>query len=87
MLIDCHRPSDKWRMDRLNKAVKTFCRIYGISKNQADLLIVSVRDHKGFLEVTWVGEVDPTPEQERAFGIAWEVCGEPSENVRHNVPI
>jgi hypothetical protein len=87
MLIDANRSGDEgWRIDRLKKARYCFCAIYGISEQQASLLIDAIYDHKGFLSVMWKRQQQPTPEQIRAWGLAWELCKEPKENVTHNDP-
>jgi hypothetical protein len=85
MIIEANRSeTEGWRISRLKRALEAFCRVYGISNEQADLLIERIHDHKGNLSVMWVGGQKPTPEQVRAWAIAWEICGEPCENIDHN---
>ena len=65
---------ESWRVDRLVKASKIFCTIVGINRNQLDLLVTRVIDHKGDLMVHWL-EI-PTERFMRAFEDAWKLCGE-----------
>jgi hypothetical protein len=83
MLISANRSeTEGWRINRLERAFDAFCRVYGISEEQAKLLIERIHDHKGNLSVHWVS--GPTPEQCRAWGIAWEIVGEPYDCIEHN---
>lgn len=85
MIIDANRSeTEEWRISRLQTALAWFCRVYGISREQADLLIERIYDHKGILSVWWVNRHNPTPEQIRAWTIAWGIEGEPEEYVTHN---
>lgn len=85
MIIDANRSeTEGWRISRLERALDAFCRVYGISNEQADLLIERIHDHKGNLSVMWMNGQKPTPEQIRAWNIAWEIAGEPGENIDHN---
>jgi hypothetical protein len=87
MLISANRSeTEGWRVDRLKKARYCFCAIYGISEQQASTLIDAIYDHKGILTVMWNRQQKPTPEQVRAWGLAWEFCDEAKENVTHNDP-
>lgn len=74
---------ESWRKSRLKKAFQIFCRIYGITEDQAELLVQSLHDQKGHLFVQWVDLCAPTDEQKRAFAIAWETCGEAGNMVQH----
>jgi hypothetical protein len=85
MLISANRSeTEGWRIDRLKKALGFFCSVYGISEKQADLLIDKIHDHKGSLTVTWAHGIAPTPEQARAWTLAWEFSGEHPDSVHHN---
>jgi hypothetical protein len=84
MRIDAHRSeTEGWRIDRLKKTLSTFCQIYGISSQQAELLIDRINDYRGLLTVTW-HECAPTEEQKRAWSIAWKLSGEDPLAVKHN---
>lgn len=85
MIIDANRSeTEGWRISRLYTALAWFCRVYGISKEQVELLVDQIYDHKGILSVMWIRGQKPTPEQIRAWAIAWEIAGEPGANVNHN---
>jgi hypothetical protein len=87
MLMSANRwETESWRISRLEKARYCFCAIYGITKEQASALIDAIHDHKGILAVMWHKKQSPTPEQIRAWGLAWELAGECKENVSHNDP-
>jgi hypothetical protein len=81
--INC-RINEGWRRDRVKKAIKIFCAVYGITELQLEYLIDKIEDSKGILLVHWVHGAPPTMEQERAFSLAWSLCGEPAEAVIHN---
>lgn len=69
------------RADRLKKALRIAIQIAGITDEQADLLILGLRDQKGALLVQW--RIEPSDQQKRAFEAAWELCGEKS--VQHAI--
>jgi hypothetical protein len=63
------------REARLQKALRLACAITGLTGEQAGLLITSMRDERGVLNVAWVSP--PSDQQVNAFRVAWEQCGEP----------
>lgn len=69
------------RIPRLHKVLRIATAIMGITPGQALLLIHSLRDDRGTLVVHWV--FTPSEHQIRAFGVAWEQCGEVAHQVRH----
>lgn len=69
------------RLPRLHKALRIATAIMGITPGQSLLLIKSLRDERGTLQVHWV--YTPSEHQIRAFGVAWEQCGERAQDVRH----
>lgn len=82
MHINAHRQdTESWRVSRLHKAVDTFCAVFGVTREQADVLIRAIQDRKGELFVDWHHE--PTDRQREAMAIAWGICGE--TNVHHAV--
>lgn len=84
MIMNWGIDSEAWRVTRLQKAYKTFCEIYGISREQADRLVDCIEDSQGILKVYWKGCDNPTPEQIKAFGLAWKISGESAARVEHN---
>lgn len=69
------------RVPRLIKALKIATAIMGITPGQALLLIHGLHDERGTLVVRWC--FSPSEHQIRAFQVAWEQCGEPYHQVRH----
>lgn len=59
---------------RLRKCLRIWCRIMGVSHEQAGRLIYSLHDHKGQLNVLWIDQ--PTQRQKLAFDEAWGECAE-----------
>jgi len=74
---------EQHRIDRLAKTIKLACFSLGITKPQADLLIVSCADDRGSLSVRWVTE--PSSRQRESFADAWELVGESPARVSHSV--
>lgn len=69
------------RVPRLMKALRIATAIMGITPGQALLLIHGLHDDRGTLVVRWC--FSASEHQIRAFGVAWEQCGEPYHAVRH----
>lgn len=72
---------EKWRIDRVQKAIRIATAMCGLSADQAEMLISEVADNKGILRVCWL--TDPTMIQRHAFSVAWEQCKEMACNVQH----
>lgn len=66
---------DKSRLVRLEKAQRLASAILGLSKEQFEMLILELFDHKGQLNVVW-NNTKPTEMQKAAFTKAWDLCGE-----------
>lgn len=79
MIVDAH-DSTLWRIERLQKTIKVACAILGITKQQLEAMVYSIRDQKGELFVLW--NHPWTKRQEQAFQTAWELGGE--TNVHHD---
>jgi hypothetical protein len=73
---------EKWRLDRLEKAIKLICAIAGLNRWQISLLVAELEDHKGDLWVRW--RTEPSDRIMAAFDDAWRLCGEP--NTQHYKP-
>jgi hypothetical protein len=63
-----------FRNKRLEKCLRIWMTIMGVTREQADRLIYSLHDHKGVLHVLWNDE--PTERQKMAFVDAWNECCE-----------
>ena len=63
-----------FRDKRLEKCLRIWMAIMGVTREQADKLIYSLHDHKGGLHVLWHDE--PTERQKLAFSEAWGECCE-----------
>jgi len=79
MLISNYE-NDSWRSKRIEKCMRLWIAIMGVSRVQASQLIYSLHDYKGDLHVLWLHE--PTERQKMAFAEAWGECGE--SIVRHS---
>lgn len=85
MRIEASRSeTEGWRVDRLKKALAIFCQVYGITDEQANLLVEGISDYRGLLTVRWIS-CSTTEEQERAWSIAWGLAGEDPACVKHHV--
>ena len=73
----------RYRNERARKATSIAVEIAGLTLEQAGMLIYSVKDYKGNLEVVW--KVWPSQRQKEAFSTAWSICGEMSDAVSHEV--
>lgn len=71
------------RENRLKKALQIALEISGLTYDQAQLLIVEMRDDKGTLRILW-NHVPPSHRQLEAFSTAWELCGEKAASVKHD---
>jgi len=80
MLITAYDDA-QWRIERLEKMLKTAVTTTGLNKAQLQAVIDEVRDHKGELIITWK-HGDCTERMKLAFTDAWKLCGE--YNVHHN---
>lgn len=69
----------KHRIERLAKAQRIALEIMGLSVEQSALLIESLTDYKGSLQVRWYAE--PTARQRQAYSAAWELMNE--NHVQH----
>lgn len=78
MIVEAH-DNNLWRIERAQKTIKVACAILGITKQQLETLVYSIRDQKGELHVLW--NHPWTKRQEQAFQTAWELGGE--TNVHH----
>lgn len=65
---------DSWRNKRLEKCLRLWMTIMGVTLEQSDRLIHSLHDHKGELHVLWL--CAPTDRQKLAFSDAWSECRE-----------
>lgn len=77
------REKEEWRTLRLQKAVRIASSILNMDQRQLEALIQEVEDVKGVLVVRWLHPM--TDAQKRAFGTAWELCGEKAGNTDHIV--
>lgn len=70
---------NQWRVERLHKATKIASQILGLSTDQLESLIWSIKDAKGALLVKWKHK--HTAAQMQAFSTAWEMCKENADKV------
>ena len=73
MIISNYESAD-WRDKRIEKCLRIWLAIMGMTREQAEKLIHSLHDHKGALHVLWNDE--PTERQKLAFVDAWNECCE-----------
>lgn len=78
MIVEAH-DNNLWRIERVQKSLKVACAILGVTKPQLQALLYRVADQKGELHILW--NHSWTKQQEQAFQVAWELCGE--SNVHH----
>lgn len=71
------------RMERLQKLIRAATTMCGLSESQADELIYSITDDRGYLRILW--KHDPTELQRKAFESAWLLCREKADKVEHSV--
>lgn len=69
------------RADRLRKTLRVAASIAGLTSEQTELLIHSLRDERGTLVVAW--QIEPSDHQRRAFADAWALYGE--DRISHHV--
>lgn len=75
---------NQWRIERIQKAIRVFGQIYGITQPQVERLIVEAQDNWGTLHIYWHEDCfPPSEEQKMAFGKAWSLCGERPKDVDH----
>lgn len=74
---------DQWRVDRLKKAVKIAAKVLDLEIEQLELLLKEAMDSQGKLCLRW--KHPPSNTLERAFRVAWSMCGEDENNVQHVV--
>ena len=74
---------EQWRIERIRKAVGIAGSILDMDDAQLASLIREIDDIQGLLVVRWLHPMTST--QIRAFGVAWELCGESQERTQHVV--
>lgn len=74
---------EQWRVERIKKVIKIVCAILAMDDAQLGVLVKSIDDHHGRLQVFWHHPM--TDAQIKAFGTAWSLCGESEISMSHNV--
>lgn len=77
------RSSEQWRTERIEKAFKIVATILDMDEAQLAVLIHSMEDFQGKLQVFWHHPM--TDKQCRAFDTAWKLCGEKEGETTHRV--